>query len=272
MMLRNRQVLLRSRPNGIPEAKHFELVERDLPIPARGQVRVRNLYLSVEPAMRGWVNAAANYSEPVQIGAVMRSFTAGVIDASELAELPVGTWVTGGFGWQDYALVTPNEIGRVVLERDLPLSLSLGVLGINGATAHYGILELGQPKPGETVVVSTAAGAVGSCVGQIAKLHGCRVIGITGSAAKMQLCLDRFQYDEAIDYKSPDFAAQLARACASGVDIYSTIRQAQSAMPSSDILTRAHASSFAAPLRFRLGTHFPTDHVSNDSCSSSEPA
>jgi NADPH-dependent curcumin reductase CurA len=220
MRMINRQVLLKSRPDGIPQAEHFELVKRPLPPLTSGQIRVRNLYLSVEPAMRGWVNAAANYSEPVALGEVMRSFAAGVIDASEVAELPVGTWVTGAFGWQDYATVAPSDIGRVVRERDLPLSLSLGVLGINGATAHYGLLRIARPEPGETVVVSTAAGAVGSCVGQIARLQGCRAIGITGGETKRRLCLDRFRFDAAVDYKASDFADQLANACTNGVDIY----------------------------------------------------
>jgi NADPH-dependent curcumin reductase CurA len=216
----NRQVLLASRPDGIPQASHFRIVETPIPVPGAGQVLVRNLWLSVEPAMRGWVSAVANYSEPVAIGAVMRSFAAGRIEASNDSHWPVGTPVTGLFGWQDYAVVDGKAIGRRVEETDLPLSAALGVLGLNGITAHYGLRQLGQPKSGETVVVSTAAGSVGSCVGQIAKLHGCRTVGITGGAVKRQLCLERFGFDAAVDYKSPDFATQLAQACASGVDVY----------------------------------------------------
>lgn len=216
----NRQVRLASRPTGIPQAGHFEIVEAAVPAPAEGEVLVRNLYLSVEPAMRGWVNAAANYSEPVAIGAVMRSFTAGRVVASRAPSIAVGAWVTGLFGWQDYAVVPASAVGRVIEERDLPLSTALGVLGINGVTAHYGLLEIGQPRAGETVVVSTAAGAVGSCVGQIARLHGCRTVGITGGEAKRRLCLETFGFDVAIDYKHPDFDRQLAEACADGVDVY----------------------------------------------------
>ncbi|MFT3792319.1 MAG: NADP-dependent oxidoreductase [Rudaea sp.] len=216
----NRQVILKERPVGIPQARHFEIVERPVPQLAPGTVRVRNIFLSVEPAMRGWVNAVGNYSEPVAIGAVMRSFAAGVVQASNVAHLPVGTWVTGMFGWQDHAVVLPEEIGRIVEERDLPLSLSLGVLGINGAAAHYGLTRIGRPNPGETVVVSTAAGAVGSCVGQIARILGCRAVGITGGEAKRRLCLDTFHFDEAVDYKAPDFEEALARVCAGGVDVY----------------------------------------------------
>ena len=128
--------------------------------------------------------------------------------------------MTGLFGWQDFALVDAKAIQRRIDETDLPLSTALGVLGINGVTAHYGLLQLGQPEAGETVVVSTAAGSVGSCVGQIARLNGCRTAGITGSDAKRRLCLERFGYDAAVDYKAADFTRRLAEACAGGVDVY----------------------------------------------------
>ena len=216
----NRQVLLASRPEGVPQTEHFRIAQAPVPAPGPGQVLVRNEWLSVEPAMRGWVNAVANYSEPVAIGAVMRSFAAGKIVESNAPAWPVGTPVTGLFGWQDYAVVDPASIQRRVDETDLPLSTSLGVLGINGVTAHHGLLTIGEPKAGNTVVVSTAAGSVGSAVGQIAKLKGCRTIAITGGEAKRQMCLQKFGYDVAIDYKSPDFAAQLAAACTAGVDVY----------------------------------------------------
>lgn len=216
----NRQVLLASRPEGVPQATHFRIVQSPLPEPGPGQVRVRNRWLSVEPAMRGWVNAVANYAEPVAVGSVMRSFAAGEIDASRHPDWPVGTPVTGLFGWQDWAVVDPVQIQRRVTETDLPLSTALGVMGINGVTAHYGLLQIGQPRAGETVVVSTAAGAVGSAVGQIAKLLGCRTIGIAGGEVKRRLCLERFAYDVALDYRSPGFAEALAEACASGVHVY----------------------------------------------------
>ncbi len=216
----HRQVVLASRPDGIPQAEHFRIDEAPIPEPAEGQVVVRNHYLSVEPAMRGWVNAAANYSTPVAIGAVMRAFAAGEIVASRHADWPVGTRVTGMFGWQEYAAVDVSAIDERIDHHDLPLSTALGVLGINGITAHYGLLQVGLPRPGQTVVVSTGAGAVGSCVGQIANLIGCRTVAITGGEAKRQLCLQRFGYDAAIDYKQPDFAARLAEACSGGVDVY----------------------------------------------------
>lgn len=216
----NRQVRLARRPNGIPQAEHFEIARVPVEPLAPGQVLVRNEWLSVEPAMRGWVNAVANYSEPVAIGAVMRAFAAGRIVESTVPEWPVGTAVTGMFGWQDYSAVDPAAIQRRIVEDDLPISTALGVLGINGITAHYGLLEIGQPRAGETVVVSTAAGAVGSCVGQIAKLSGCRTVGIAGGETKRRLCLDRFGYDVGVDYKAPDFEQRLAEALPGGVDVY----------------------------------------------------
>lgn len=216
----NRQVILSSRPEGIPQAEHFRIVETAVPQLQSGQVLIRNHFLAVEPAMRGWVNAVANYSQPVGIGEVMRSFAAGEIIASEDSQWRVGTRVTGMFGWQDYAAVDVSTIDYRVDQADLPLSTSLGVLGINGITAHYGLMRIGEPKSGETVLVSTGAGAVGSCVGQIAHIHGCHTVAITGGEAKRQLCVDRFQYDRAVDYKREDFVEQLAAACPNGVDIY----------------------------------------------------
>jgi NADPH-dependent curcumin reductase CurA len=216
----NRQVRLKSRPSGIPQAEHFEIVEAPIPEPADGQVLVRNIYLSVEPAMRGWVSAIANYSEPVALGAVMRSFAVGRVETSRHPDFHPGDYVTGMFGWQDYAVVEGKAIQRKVLRTGLPISTSLGVLGINGLTAYLGLLGIGEPKPGETVVVSTAAGAVGSCVGQIAKIKGCRSVGIAGGADKARMCREEFRYDAAVDYKADDFESALAAACPRGVDVY----------------------------------------------------
>jgi hypothetical protein len=216
----NRQVRLKARPTGIPQAEHFELVESALAQPADGQILVRNIYLSVEPAMRGWVNAAANYSEPVALGAVMRSLAAGRVEVSKHSDFQPGDLVTGWFGWQDYAAVDANAVERKVTDRDLPLSTSLGVLGLNGVTAYFGLLEVGQPRAGETVVVSTAAGAVGSCVGQIGAIKGCRTVGIAGGPEKTALCREAFGFAEAIDYKRASLDAELAATCPDGIDIY----------------------------------------------------
>lgn len=216
----NRQVLLKARPAGIPGAEHFEINEGPVPVAGDGQILVRNHYLSVEPAMRGWVSAVANYSEPVAIGAVMRSLAAGRVVESKHPEFRAGDLVTGWFGWQDYAAVPAKAVESRVTDTDLPLSAALGVLGLNGITAYFGLLDVGQLKAGETVVVSTAAGAVGSCVGQIAKINGCRAVGIAGGAEKVRMCREEFGFDGAIDYKNDDVNAALAAACPDGVDVY----------------------------------------------------
>ena len=216
----NRQVRLKARPDGIPQAEHFELVEAPLPAPADGEVLVRNSFLSVEPAMRGWVSAVANYSEPVAVGAVMRALAAGTVVESRHPDWRPGDRVAGMFGWQDFAAVAPAAIQRRIEDDDLPLSTALGVLGLNGLTAYFGLLEAGQPKTGETVVVSTAAGAVGSCVGQIAKIEGCRTVGIAGGPTKAALCREAFGFDAAVDYKAAGYEQALAAACPAGIDVY----------------------------------------------------
>ena len=216
-----RQVRLKSRPVGIPEAQHFEIAETSLAEPREREIVVRNEFLSVDPAMRGWVNAAANYSRPVGIGEVMRSYAAGAVVASRHPAYKEGDIVTGQFGWQEYALSDGSNVTRKVRETDLPLSLSLGVLGLNGITAYFGFLDVGEPRPGDTVVVSTAAGSVGSAVGQIAKIMGCRTVGIAGGPVKTRLCCDTFGYDAAIDYKAETaLEAAIGAACPNGADIY----------------------------------------------------
>ncbi|MCZ0952212.1 MAG: NADP-dependent oxidoreductase [Rhodospirillaceae bacterium] len=216
----NRQVTLKSRPSGIPQVENFEIVETPVPVPSSGQILVRNIYLSVEPAMRGWVSSTANYTKPVEIGTVMRSLAVGRVDDSRSPDFRIGDYVTGMFGWQDYAVVGAEDVQRKVDDSKFPISTSLGVLGLNGLTAYFGLLDIGQPKAGESVVVSTAAGAVGSCVGQIARIGGCRTVGITGGPDKVRICCDDFGYDLAVDYKSDDFETALETACAGGIDVY----------------------------------------------------
>ncbi len=220
MTTTNTQVRLKSRPDGIPQAEHFEIVAAPMPALRDGQFLVRNDFLSVEPAMRGWVSAVANYSQPVGLGEVMRSFAAGEVMASKHSQFAVGDKLMGIFGWQTYCVADASAVTRKVKEADLPLSLSLGILGLNGITAYFGLLDIGRPRPGDTVVVSTAAGAVGSAVGQIAKIAGCRTVGITGGATKAKLCRESFGYDAAVDYKAKDFDAALAAACGQGVNVY----------------------------------------------------
>jgi NADPH-dependent curcumin reductase len=216
----NREVRLKARPSGIPQAEHFEIVDAPVAGLMDGQVLVRNLYLSVEPAMRGWVSSIGNYSEPVPLGGVMRAFAVGRIVASRNSAYAVGDIVTGLFGWQHYAVVDAAKVDRRVTETDLPVSTALGVLGLNGLSAYFALLDLGQPRANQTVVVSTAAGAVGSCVGQIAKLKGCRTIGIAGGPIKAALCRQEFGYDVAIDYQAGHLDAEIAEACPQGIDVY----------------------------------------------------
>jgi len=151
---------------------------------------------------------------------VMRSFSAGTVIASRHPGYAEGDRVMGMLGWQEFAISDGANITRKVAETDLPLSLSLGILGLNGVTAYFGLLDVGQPRPGDTVVVSTAAGAVGSAVGQIAKLMGCRTVGVTGGSDKVKLCKEAFGYDDAIDYKAGNIAEGLAAACPRGIDVY----------------------------------------------------
>jgi len=216
----NRQVYLKQRPSGIPQAQHFGIRSVGVEPLREGQFLVRNAYLSVDPAMRGWVNAVANYSNPVGIGEVMRSFAAGRVVESRHPDYPVGTAVMGMLGWQDYAVSDGGNIRRVIREHDLPLSLSLGVLGLNGLTAYFALTTCGRPESGDTVVVSTAAGAVGSIACQLAAAQGCRVVGITGGPEKVELCRREFGVHAAIDYKAADFEDALADATPQGVDVY----------------------------------------------------
>lgn len=219
--MHNRQVRLISRPDGIPQAAHFAVVDAAMPVLHEGEILVRNQLLSVEPAMRGWVSGAANYSTPVGIGEVMRAFTAGEVVESRHPDYAPGELVTGLLGWQTHAAVSPAVLTRKVTERDVPLSAALHVLGLTGLTAYFGLLDIGAPEEGDTVVVSTAAGSVGSFVGQIARARNCRTVGITGGPVKAELCRTRFGYDAVIDYKAErDLDAALARAAPNGVNVY----------------------------------------------------
>lgn len=219
-MTTNRQVRVAARPTGIPQAEHFEIAEVAMARVSDGAILVRNRYLSVEPAMRGWLANQSNYSAPVPIGSVMRALAVGIVVESRHPAYVEGDAVLGWFGWQEYAMVGPESVIRKIEEADLPLSLSLGVLGLNGVTAYLALEQIGAPRVGETVLVSTAAGAVGSAVGQIAKLRGCRTVGITGGPVKTRLCLDAFGYDAAIDYKTGDLNEAIADACPDGVNVY----------------------------------------------------
>ncbi|MEO1491449.1 MAG: NADP-dependent oxidoreductase [Pseudomonadota bacterium] len=216
----NRRVILSSRPKGVPQAEHFSVDEVGVPELDDGQFLVQTQFWSVDPAMRGWANDAPNYLPPVAIGAPMRAFAVGTVTASRHPGYAEGETVSGMFGWQRYAISDGSNVDRKVTETDLSPSLALGVLGLNGVTAYFGLLEVCDPRPGETVVVSTAAGAVGSAVGQIAGIKGARTVGITSSAGKMTLCRESFGYDVAINYREEDVAEALKTAAPDGVDCY----------------------------------------------------
>jgi NADPH-dependent curcumin reductase CurA len=217
----NRCVTLNDRPVGVPLAKSFKISTSPVEDLKAGEFLIQNIFLSVDPAMRGWVNDSPNYLPPVQIGDVMRAFAVGEVIVSESPDYIVGELVTGVFGWQRFSISDGSNIMRRVTKDDLSPSLALGVLGLNGITAYFGLLDVCNPQRDETVLVSTAAGAVGSCVGQIANIKGCKTVGITGGHAKAQLCLNEFGYNVAIDYKNTkDIKAEIAAACPDGVNCY----------------------------------------------------
>ncbi len=214
----NRQFLLAQRPTGLVERSTLELVERAVPEPGDGQVVVRNLLLSLDPTNRVWMNEADSYLPAVPIGAVMRGIAAGRVVASRAKGLATGDLVTGLLGWCDYAAVDAAQVNLV--PAGVPLSAALSVFGHIGLTAYFGLLDVGRAKPGETVLVSGAAGATGSLVGQIAKLQGCRVVGTAGGPAKCAWLRDELGFDAAIDYRSANLHEAVAAACPDGVDVF----------------------------------------------------
>jgi NADPH-dependent curcumin reductase CurA len=216
----NRQVILVRRPRGVPDADDFSIVESAIPEPRPGEFLVRNVYLSVDPAQRGWAADTANYSAPIALNTTMRALAVGVVVRSRLKAVPEGAHLYGWFGWQDYFCGDAGAILRYVDPKRAPLSAYAGVLGINGLTAYLAFTGLGGAQAGQTVLISTAAGSVGSLVGQIASLSGCVAVGLTGSDEKVELCLKRFGYATAFNYHTSDIAAVIAEACPKGIDIY----------------------------------------------------
>jgi NADPH-dependent curcumin reductase CurA len=217
MTQKNRQWLLKSRPLGMVAESDFELVSTPVPSPGDGQLLIRNRLLAMEPAMRGWIDDKPNYLPPVPIGGVMRGSGVGEVIESNLEGYSKGDLVTGMFGWQEYAIgnATARQVPAGVDPR-----FALSTLGVTGVTAYYGLLEVGQLQEGDIVVISGAAGAVGSVAGQIAKLKGCRVIGIAGGAEKCAWLTDKAHFDAAIDYKNDDVDARLAELCPDGMNIF----------------------------------------------------
>ncbi|WP_152222421.1 NADP-dependent oxidoreductase [Pseudomonas sp. SCB32] len=215
----NRQFQLAKRPVGAATRDTFAYVETPVGEPGPGQILVRNQYLSLDPAMRGWMNDAKSYIAPVAIGDVMRALGVGQVIGSQHPDYKVGDEVNGALGVQDYFLGEPKGFYKVDSQR-APLPLYLSALGMTGMTAYFGFLDVGQPQAGDTVVVSGAAGAVGSVVGQIAKIKGCRVVGIAGGADKCRYLVEDLGFDGAIDYKAEDIHAGLKRECPKGVNVF----------------------------------------------------
>lgn len=215
----NQQIRLARRPApGLLRADDFEIVETAAPEPGPGEFRVRIACVSLDPAMRGWVNDTRSYMPPVGIGEVMRAYAAGFVEASMNPAFKVGDAVAGVFGVQQYAISN----GKRVIRADTsiaPIERWIGGLGMPGWTAYFGLIEVGQPKAGETVVVSAAAGAVGSVVGQIARIKGCRAVGIAGGPEKCRFVREELGFDACIDYRAGDLAQQLKAACPNGIDV-----------------------------------------------------
>jgi NADPH-dependent curcumin reductase CurA len=220
----NHQVRLAARPVGLPTDANWQFTTEPVAQPGPGGVLVKTLYLSLDPAMRGWMNEGKSYIPPVGIGEVMRAGGVGRVVASNNPAFAVGDAVTGSLGVQEYCLLPENELRRAGLARiDLRAgswTQWLNVLGMPGMTGYFGLMDIGQPKAGETVVVSGAAGAVGQTVGQLAKIKGCRVVGIAGGPAKCEWVVRELGFDACIDYKSGDVRAGLKEHCPQGVDIY----------------------------------------------------
>jgi len=218
-IVQSTRIVLASRPDGAPTADNFRLEAVNLPEPADGQVLVRVIYLSLDPYMRGRMSAAESYADPVEIDEVMVGGTVGQVVDSRHSDFATGDYVLGYAGWQSHAVVDGNQLRT--LDRDAaPLSTAVGVLGMPGFTAYSGLLKIGQPKAGETVVVAAASGPVGSAVGQIAKLKGARAVGIAGGPEKCAYLLDELGFDAAVDHRSPNFAEELRAACPDGIDVY----------------------------------------------------
>ncbi len=213
----NRQWLLKSRPVGMVKESDFELKSAPIPKAGAGQILVRNRWLAFEPAMRGWIDDRPSYIPPVPIGDVMRGMTVGEVVESNLEGYAPGDVVTGMGGWQEW---TVGDAGLRKLREGTDPTLALSILGITGLTAYFGLLDVGQPKAGDVVVVSGAAGATGSVVGQIAKLKGCRVVGIAGGPKKCAWLTDKGHFDAAIDYKREDVGARLSELCPEGIDVF----------------------------------------------------
>ncbi len=219
MALINHKFLLAARPVGMPKRSDWTLAEEPVRDPREGELLVQVLYISLDPAMRMWINEVRSYLPPVGIGELMRALGVGIVTASRNPRFAVGDYVSGVFGVQEYALTDGKGLTKVDT-RAIPLPKYLSVLGMTGMTAYFGLLDTGQPKPGDMVVISAAAGAVGAVVGQIAKIKNCQVVGIAGGPEKCRYIADELGFDAAIDYKGDDVKQSLRKHCPKGIDVY----------------------------------------------------
>jgi NADPH-dependent curcumin reductase len=219
MPARNQQVLLKRRPNGMPVAEDFAIGEGPLPEPNEGEVLLRGVYLSLDPYMRGRISGVRSYARPTEIGEVIEGRVVGQVVRSRDPAWREGDFAAGGYGWQLYSAVPASGLQRLD-PAEAPISTALGVLGMPGMTAYIGLTDIGQPKSGETVVVSAASGAVGAVAGQLAKRQGARIVGIAGGADKCRYIEAELGFDAAIDHRGPDLGAALDRACPNGIDVY----------------------------------------------------
>ncbi|WP_286270175.1 NADP-dependent oxidoreductase [Thalassotalea hakodatensis] len=216
---KNRQIVLASRPSGAPTHENFTLLQSKLPTPQSGELLLRTVYLSLDPYMRGRMNDAKSYAEPVGINDVMVGGSVCRVEQSNHADYQKGDWVVAFGGWQDYSI--SNGEGLIKLDNHMANpSYALGVLGMPGLTAYMGLLDIGQPQRGETVVVAAATGAVGSLVGQIAKIKGCKVVGIAGGKEKCDYAVDTLGFDACLDHYHDDLSEQLTATCTDGIDVY----------------------------------------------------
>jgi NADPH-dependent curcumin reductase len=216
--MKNKRVVLANRPTGDPQQSDFRIEEKEVPEPRDGEVLLRTIYLSLDPYMRGRMSASKSYAAPVEIGDVMQGQTLCEVIKTKNEQYKAGDIVTAYIGWQQYG--TASDGLRKLDPSAAPISTALGVLGMPGLTAYAGLLLIGQPKSGETVCVAAATGPVGSAVGQIAKIKGCRTVGIAGGADKCKALTEELGFDVAVDHRSPTFADDLAKACPNGIDVY----------------------------------------------------
>jgi NADPH-dependent curcumin reductase CurA len=215
----NRRIVLARRPKGAPGAEDFRLETQPVPSAGPNQVLLRTRYLSLDPYMRGRMNEGRSYVKPVALGAPMTGQTVSVVQHSNISPFKVGDLVLANVGWQDYGLSDGSDLVRIDAAMPRP-SYALGVLGMPGLTAYVGLLDIGQPRAGETVVVAAAAGAVGSVVGQIARIKGCRAIGVAGGREKCEYALKTLGFDECLDHHEAELPGRLAAACPNGIDVY----------------------------------------------------